>query len=217
MNRRRRYLPIVAFAILGIALLAIGGEFLYRQRLARQPFHVADLHYYKHARVERALVRNADYRGVAHINKHGFRGADFDIAKAPGTTRVFVLGASTTFDPCVSNDAETWPARMEFWLNERAPDRKFQVINAGIPNYPLVDQVIRLHTELYRFSPDVIMLYANHGIVTAADMPSPPTNSRTPTLLQTFPAWMRGCVATRASTDVSILKNAPRLNPDTHH
>lgn len=160
-----RVLLVVGLALIGSATLLVGAEAAYRYRTARS----VQVRYYRHARVQRALERDVDYNGVVHINRFGFRGPDFDSIKAPGTTRIILVGASTTFDPCALRDRETWGARLEQSLRELVPGRQFEVINAGVPGFPMLEQVIRLQTELYAFAPDVFVLYAGHGIVSAAD------------------------------------------------
>ena len=165
MSRRSRAPLFILLGILGIGALLVAAELAYRQRVADS----VQIRFYRHERLRRAMVRDVDYNGVVHINRLGFRGPDFELEKAPGTTRVVVVGASTTFDPCVRNDAETWPARMQHWLTQLAPGRSFQVINAGVSGFPMIEQVIRLQTELYALEPDVILVYAGHGIVSAAD------------------------------------------------
>lgn len=160
---------ITCLALIGSATLLVAAEAAYRYRTARRHARGVQVRYYRHARLQRALVRDVDYDGVVHINRFGFRGPDFDSIKAPGTTRIILVGASTTFDPCALRDRETWGARLEQSLRELAPARKFEVINAGVPGFPMLDQVIRLQTELYAFAPDVFVLYAGHGIVSAAD------------------------------------------------
>jgi lysophospholipase L1-like esterase len=169
MRRSFRFIGIVALGLAGIALLLVSAEMLYRRRTERQDARSQNVRYYRHARMQRALVRDSDYGGVVHINRHGFRGPDFDAKKPAGTTRIIVVGASTTFDPCARNDAETWPARLEHWLNHLSGGRRFQVINAGVSGTPMLDHLIRLETELHQFDADVFIVYANHGIVSAAD------------------------------------------------
>ena len=166
MSRSVRISVIVGFAIVGAAALLAVAEAAYRYRVAQQP---AQVRFYRHEKLRQALVRDADYDGVVHINRHGFRGPDFDLAKPTGTTRIIVVGGSTTFDTCAPSDAHTWTARLEHWLEQLAPGRSFQVINAGMPGFPMIDQIIRLQTELYAFEPDIIIMYAGHGIVTPAD------------------------------------------------
>lgn len=187
MSRSVRAALIVCVMIVGAAALLAVAEGAYRYRISRQP---AQIRFYRHARLKHALVRDMDYGGVLHINRHGFRGPDFDAAKPAGTTRIIVVGASTTFDTCAPSDAHTWAARLEHWLEELAPDRAFEVINAGMPGFPMIDQVIRLQTELYAFAPDVILVYAGHGIVTPDDaVPDRDHTSRTPDAAESVTPW----------------------------
>ena len=165
MPRPSRVFLFVVVGLVALAGLLVGAELAWRQRVG----DAVQVRFYRHARLRRAMVRDVDYNGVVHINRLGFRGPDFDLEKAPGTTRVVVVGASTTFDPCARSDAETWPARLEHWLEQLAPGRSFHVVNAGVSGFPMIEQVIRLQTELYALEPDVIVVYAGHGIVSAAD------------------------------------------------
>jgi lysophospholipase L1-like esterase len=167
MTRPSNVWIILCFTLLGSTVLLFGAEAAYRYRTARQ--QGVQVRFYRHARLQRAMVRDTDYGGVVHINREGFRGTDLETAKAAGTTRIMVVGASTTFDPCAVRDSETWPERLEYWLGELAPNRKFEVINAGVPGLSMLGHLIRLQTELHAFDPDVIVVYAGHGIVTPAD------------------------------------------------
>jgi lysophospholipase L1-like esterase len=119
--------------------------------------------YYRHGRLGHALVRNYDYFGWVHVDGGGFRGRDVSVEKAPGVLRILVLGGSTTFDTQVSRDDAAWPARMQAWLGELAPNRPVEVINAGVPGYTVMDNLIRLQTELFRYQPDLLLLYDGHN------------------------------------------------------
>ncbi len=77
--------------------------------------------------------------------------------------RIMAIGSSTTFDPGVSGDAATWPARLEYWLNQLSPSHPVEVVNAGVPGYGVITDLIRLETDLYRYEPDVIVLYEGHN------------------------------------------------------
>lgn len=177
----------VGLAIIVVAVLLVGAEAAYRYRNSGRG---AQLRYYRHARLERALVRDIDYNGVVHINRHGFRGRDFNAAKSPGTIRIITVGASTTFDPCAPTDSATWPARLEHWLEQLLPGQRFEVLNAGVPGMPMLDHLIRLESEFHAFAPDIYVVYANHGIVSAADAPNrAAVNSDTPDAAPTVTPW----------------------------
>ena len=90
------------------------------------------------------------------------------VVKPPGVVRIMAIGSSTTFDPAVSGDQATWPARLQFWLHQLAPSQPVEVINAGVPGYGVMDDVIRLETELFQYQPDVIILYEGHNDLAGA-------------------------------------------------
>lgn len=192
--RRLSKKAVLAVVLAAICILAVAAELLYRRTSASTDARRVQVRYYRQARTQRVFVHDVDYGGVVHINRHGFRGPDFDLKKAPGTFRIMVVGASTTFDPCVANDAETWPARLEYWLQQQSPNRRIQVINAGVPGYPMLDQAIRLETELYAYEPDAFIVYANHGIVSASDaFAGVESQSKTPGEVTPLPwdRWLR--------------------------
>lgn len=155
---------VLAVVVLGTILLLVAGAeaaIRYRERNRESPGMM--FIYYPHMRLRQALVRNSQYYRWVHINGQGFRGARDVGPKAPGVLRMFVVGESTTFDQSVSADSLTWPARLEHWLRRTAPSCSVEVINAGVPGYRLQDNLIRLHTELVHYKPDVIVLYHPHN------------------------------------------------------
>jgi len=155
----------IGWTVLLLCGAAVLGELTVRQRerhRATVPGTVPLL-FYRHTRLRHALVRDDDYFGWIHINREGFRGGDVPVGRTPGVARIMVVGSSTTFDPLVSRDAAAWPARLQFWLQQLAPTRPVEVLNAGVPGYIVVDDLIRLETELYRYQPDVVILYEGHN------------------------------------------------------
>jgi lysophospholipase L1-like esterase len=148
--------------------------------------------YYQHNRLGHALRRNTDYFGWIRINQHGFRGRDIPIAKPQGTLRVFAIGGSTTFDTQVTSDDRTWPARLEHWLNNLNPGHQVEVVNAGVPGYQVIDNLIRPQTDLYRFHPDIIILYQAHNDISCAlrDERDPPrASSERPNAIRVLSPW----------------------------
>lgn len=148
-----------------LLLLAVVGEVAvrYRERHRAVLEGTMPLLYYRHGRLRHALVRDFDYAGRIHVNRQGFRGADVSLSPTPGTLRIMLVGSSTTFDPAVSGDRAAWPARLEYWLNELGTTRPVEVINAGVPGYSVYDDIVRLTTELYRYRPEIVVLYEGHN------------------------------------------------------
>ncbi|MFM7735220.1 MAG: SGNH/GDSL hydrolase family protein [Alphaproteobacteria bacterium] len=98
-------------------------------------------------------------RWPVRINNQGFRGADFEIEKAPGTIRILTTGASSTFG-YHDRDDETYPFLLERELQRRAgPGRRVEVINFAIP-HAMTDNVLAMFlAEGVRLQPDVVTFY----------------------------------------------------------
>jgi len=90
----------------------------------------------------------------ARINNQGFRGVDFEAAKAPGAFRVVCLGASSTFG-YLNADPDTYPVRLAHELE----DLDVEVINAGIPHFRTDHIAAALEEELLALEPDLLTLY----------------------------------------------------------
>ena len=170
------------------------GEWLvrYRERHRSSIPGTMPLLYYRHSNLGYALVRNSDYFGWVHVNSQGFRGPEVTLEKPAGVTRIMAVGGSTTFDSDVTGDHKAWPARLAVHLAELFPKRRFEVINAGVPGYRALADVIRLETTLYQFKPDIIILYQGHNDIfadlsTAHAGPLPPSD--TPWEMPTETPW----------------------------
>jgi len=115
-------------------------------------------------------------------------------AKRPSTVRIMAIGSSTTFDPGVTSDTLAWPARLQFWLQQRLPSRPVEVINAGVPGYRVVDDLIRFQMDLFRYQPDVIIIYEGHNDLFGAlrgGRSGPPPFSQTPDETPAVTPWGR--------------------------
>jgi lysophospholipase L1-like esterase len=108
-----------------------------------------------------------------HINRHGLRGPDFELEKTPGTLRVLTLGASSTFG-YRNRDDETYPAQLQRVLDERAPDRRFEVINFSVPHANSDNVVAMFRAEGLALDPDFVTFY--EGVNDAAIV-NPPTDA----------------------------------------
>jgi hypothetical protein len=75
------------------------------------------------------------------MNSRGLRGPDFDRKKNPGVFRIVCLGDSTTFG--LGDYGNSYPKALDDVLNEGLSEKKYEVINSGIPGTGLYQQ--RLH------------------------------------------------------------------------
>jgi lysophospholipase L1-like esterase len=93
------------------------------------------------------------------INNHGFRGADFDAEKAPGTFRILTLGASSTFG-YHDRDQETYPVLLQADLQKVAPaGLRVEVINFAIPHAMTDNVIAMLFGEGFALKPDLVTYY----------------------------------------------------------
>jgi len=150
----------VLLVFAGLALLA---EFAvrWRERHRATPTDMMTTLYYRHSRLGRGLVRNADYFGWARTDSLGLRVATPPPGEAPETLRVLADGGSTTFDVGASSGDSTWPARLGRLLTDSA--RYVQVYNGGVPSYRVIDNLIRFEQELHLLRPHVILLLQGHN------------------------------------------------------
>ncbi len=184
---------VVASVTVAIGISAAAGEVVvrYRERTRETVPATMPFLFYRHERLRHALVRDQEYYRWVHVNASGFRGSHVEVAKPDDVLRIMVVGGSTVFDSTVDGDDQTWPARLEYHVECLLPSRKVEVINAGVPGYVMVDNLIRLQTELYEFKPDILVLYQAHNDLLAAlhRIHESYHGLRTPREVESVPPW----------------------------
>lgn len=106
--------------------------------------------------------------GVIHTNEWGNRGPTQEYKKPPGVVRIVTLGGSTTFCPYATEDAKTWPARLEARLNERFSEVRFEVVNYGAAGYNSADSLTTFALRAIDRNPDILIIHhATNDIGTA--------------------------------------------------
>ena len=107
------------------------------------------------------LAANYDgwFAGVpAHTNSLGFRDTrEYQLAKAPDTFRVLVLGDSVTFGHGALNET-SYPYLLEQRLREWRPAVKWEVWNLGIPGYNTAQELAYLNQIGDRYAPDLVIV-----------------------------------------------------------
>ena len=129
------------------------------------------------------------------INRRGFRGKDFADKKGPGVIRVVALGASSTFG-YFNRDSETYPVHLEEYLNKKTSgERRFEVINLGIPHIKLRSVLALFLAEAAPMDPDVVTLYSGNN---DSYLEGPPRRfSRGLAHYSIFVAWINGVLDAR--------------------
>lgn len=105
------------------------------------------------------------------INRHGFRGPDFEVAKPPGVVRVLTLGSSSTFGYYNPDDA-TYPVQLQRALDAACGGTpRFEVINFAIPHATAERIVAMFRAEGLALSPDVVTFYEGRNDSTLVTTP----------------------------------------------
>lgn len=101
---------------------------------------------------------NWDYAGArVETNRMGFRDRDYGFDKPEGTVRIFGIGDSIMFGQGVEQD-RNYLAVLERLLNERFPERNWEAINSGVPEYNTYMEVETLQAKGLRYNPDIVVL-----------------------------------------------------------
>lgn len=106
--------------------------------------------------------RDADGRPIpfedkpGSVNSWGYRDVEHSVAKAPGVTRILVLGDSITFGLRVERFSDTFPAKLE--RNLKAAGVSAEVINFGVCGYDTGQELELLKRRGLALQPDVVMV-----------------------------------------------------------
>ena len=98
-----------------------------------------------------------DEWGEYRLNAKALRTPDYELAKAPGTRRIVILGDSHSFSSGGIPDAKLWYRRMEDGLCMRGRDR-FEVINLSVPAIGPNFELRMWQLEGSRLDPDLVIL-----------------------------------------------------------
>lgn len=92
------------------------------------------------------------------INSHGFRGEEISLKKPEGTYRILGVGDSCTLGIGVTLD-QTFLKQLQALLARTFPQRRFEVVNGGVPGYSSYQGRKRLEQKLVQFQPDLATIY----------------------------------------------------------
>jgi len=105
-------------------------------------------------------IPSPGYKSDAFIqhNKHGYRGQLVPLEKVENTIRILFLGGSTTYGWGVKNPDATYPAFTAKYLEKKIPNKKFEIINAGIPWGTSAEMLTHYLFKFRYYKPDIIVL-----------------------------------------------------------
>jgi len=114
-------------------------------------------------RLQPNTVKEVD--GIEYkVNSHGLRSNDFELSKESGVFRIGVFGDSSTFGLNLPFD-EIYHQYLMKMLESKYPQKKFEVINFGVPGYSSRQGVVVFHKWLDKIDPDLVIVSfgANDG------------------------------------------------------
>ena len=104
------------------------------------------------------LERNPNYDcWDIEINSEGFRHSEFSQKKSDDIYRIIAVGGSTTFGGESNN--LTWPGHLQRIFNEKIPEMKIEVINAGLNGANTKSEIQMIKNKLLPLDPNLIIMY----------------------------------------------------------
>ena len=100
-------------------------------------------------------ISRAEFDAPVRIGSFGVRG-EGPGPRTDSTFRILTLGDSQTFGFGVLDD-QTYSVHLERILGTRFPSLDVEVVNAGVPGYGTVDEVIWLRERAHEVDPDLIV------------------------------------------------------------
>ncbi len=82
-----------------------------------------------------------------------------EVAVKKNACRIICLGGSSTYGWPYKNDpSRAYPAVLEQLLNSEFPNKKYEVINAGVGGYTSYQALYYFEKRLYKFNPDLVTI-----------------------------------------------------------
>jgi lysophospholipase L1-like esterase len=144
MDSVKKGMLMAAFSALLIALMGYGFEFLF------SPYNYLPMN----GMVEGKLYT---WGHLVKNNRYGFRERDFKNPKPSGIYRVMVLGDSLTWGAGLGVE-QRYTAIAEELLSKAFPEKKFELLNFGIPGGPTTKERDILEKFKGEVNPDLIVV-----------------------------------------------------------
>lgn len=107
------------------------------------------------------LEIQGDKSAVVVINSLGFRSPEISRKKPRGVYRIVCVGGSTVYDTRLPLDL-SWAMRLQEIIRIRFPNKKIEVVNAGIPSRTTADTIVNVALRVLPLDPDAIIVM--HGV-----------------------------------------------------
>jgi lysophospholipase L1-like esterase len=162
--------PLFLLSITELGLKVIGYQSLYQEKFeAKSKTHFRDNH--SLYIIDKDLLWSLQPNSLKivdgysyQINSHGMRSPEFSIEKHPGVYRIAIFGDSSSFGLNLPYQ-EIYHQYLLRELEKKYPDKKFEVINFGVPGYSSKQGLVTFYKWASRIKPDLAILNfgANDG------------------------------------------------------
>lgn len=98
-------------------------------------------------------------RSYEVFKKHGFRGR-WPCKGCDDTIRIFTMGGSSTFGVPMYRSDRTYPAYLQRFLDERRPGERYEVLNAGVAGFGIIQILDNIEESVLPHEPDVVTIAA---------------------------------------------------------
>lgn len=143
--------PIIILAVFGAVMFGVT-ELWLRNNKANE-FYTEIQRHPPHPFLQAVPAMAAD-----HVNSQGFRGDAVALVKPANTFRIFTIGGSTTLG--VTNSyPDSYPFMLQALLQERYPDVKIEVQNAGCPWYTSAHALVSYTVAVRQYQPDLVIFF----------------------------------------------------------
>jgi len=160
MSRKRRIAANLALVLMGVLMAFVVAEAAVRlSGLAKVSLYTWDAYRGWGLKPGAAGWQRDEGAGFVRVNRAGFRGPEWTVAKPPDTLRVAVVGDSFTEAPQVAYD-QTFCAVAEHALGgcKGLGGKRVQVMDFGTDAYGTAQELITLRRHAWRYSPDLVVL-----------------------------------------------------------
>jgi len=99
------------------------------------------------------------HKGIFQTNSDGLLGPEISIPKPANTYRILLLGDSAPVGLGLHNREEAFGEQLIEILNQKNPDKKFELINAAVSGYTSLQGLTYLKNYGLKYSPDLIIVY----------------------------------------------------------
>jgi hypothetical protein len=160
VSRKKRIAADLALALAGVVIAFVVAEAAVRvSGLAKPSLYTWDAYRGWGLKPGALGWQRDEGAGFVRVNRAGFRGPEWTIAKARDALRIAVVGDSFTEAPQVAYD-ETFCAVAEHALGgcNGLSDKRVQVMDFGTDAYGTAQELVTLRRHVWQYSPNLVVL-----------------------------------------------------------